>query len=80
MQFKPHQVKANLWIFVNSLIENPAFDSQTKETLTSKASTFGSKHELSEKFIKDVLSSGIIERILLVAQAKENAQMVGKLN
>ena len=24
---KPHAIKANLWIFVNSLITNPAFDS-----------------------------------------------------
>ena len=39
---KPFQIKAHLWIFVNALIENPAFDSQTKETLTLKASQFGS--------------------------------------
>jgi len=24
---KPHQVKANLWLFINCLVENPAFDS-----------------------------------------------------
>ena len=29
MDIKPHQIKANLWVFVNCLIENPAFDSQT---------------------------------------------------
>lgn len=33
---KPHHIKQNLWIFVNALIENPAFDSQTKETLNTK--------------------------------------------
>jgi len=36
IQIKPHQIKANLWLFVNCLIENPAFDSQTKETLNTK--------------------------------------------
>ena len=36
LKFKPHQVKAHLWLFVNALIENPAFDSQTKETLVTK--------------------------------------------
>lgn len=41
-----------MWIFVNALIENPAFDSQTKETLTLKSSAFGSKCELSEDFVK----------------------------
>ncbi|KAL7169724.1 hypothetical protein ACSBR2_034706 [Camellia fascicularis] len=31
---KAHAVKNHLWVFVNALIDNPAFDSQTKETLT----------------------------------------------
>lgn len=29
---KAHQVKNHMWIFVNALIENPTFDSQTKRT------------------------------------------------
>jgi DNA topoisomerase-2 len=49
---KPHQIKNHMWIFVNALVENPAFDSQTKETLTLKPSAFGSKLALSEDFIK----------------------------
>ena len=28
VEVKPHQIKAHMWIFVRSLIENPAFDSQ----------------------------------------------------
>ncbi|GJN21945.1 hypothetical protein PR202_gb09469 [Eleusine coracana subsp. coracana] len=32
---KAHNVKSHLWVFVNALIDNPAFDSQTKETLTT---------------------------------------------
>ena len=27
LNIKGHQIKANLWVFVNCLIENPAFDS-----------------------------------------------------
>jgi DNA topoisomerase-2 len=27
VEIKPHQVKQNLWLFVNCQIENPAFDS-----------------------------------------------------
>jgi DNA topoisomerase-2 len=52
LNVKPFQIKSHLWIFVNALIENPAFDSQTKETLTLKQSLFGSVCTLSEKFIK----------------------------
>lgn len=49
---KAHHVKSHLWVFVNALIDNPAFDSQTKETLTTRQSSFGSKCELSEDFLK----------------------------
>lgn len=49
---KPHQIKQHLWVFVNCLIENPAFDSQTKENMTLRASSFGSKCNLSDDFIK----------------------------
>jgi DNA topoisomerase-2 len=41
-----------MWTFVNALIENPTFDSQTKETMTLLASKFGSKPTLSEEFMK----------------------------
>lgn len=76
---KAHQIKANLWLFVNCLIENPAFDSQTKETLNTKSGNFGSKYELSEKFMNEVLASGIVEMILKVAEAKEEAKMARAL-
>lgn len=76
---KPHHIKSNLWIFVNCLIENPAFDSQTKENLGTKASNFGSKIELTEKFMKGILDSGVVESILSVAKAKEEAKMAKQL-
>lgn len=38
LNVKPFQIKAHLWVFVNALIINPTFDSQTKETLKLKAS------------------------------------------
>ena len=51
---KPFQIKNHLWVFINCLIENPSFDSQTKENMTLKERSFGSKCNLSEKFIKSV--------------------------
>ncbi|KAG0227897.1 DNA topoisomerase 2 [Actinomortierella wolfii] len=67
---KPVQIKSQMWVFINCLIENPAFDSQTKENMTLKASAFGSKCELSEKFFKDVNRSGIVERAVSFANFK----------
>ncbi|XP_065629232.1 DNA topoisomerase 2-like isoform X2 [Quercus suber] len=45
---KAHNVKNYLWVFVNALIDNPTFDSQTKEILTVRESSFGSKCEVSQ--------------------------------
>lgn len=48
------QVKNHMWLFVNCLIENPSFDSQTKENMTLQQKSFGSTCSLSDKFIKQV--------------------------
>ncbi|XP_049810564.1 DNA topoisomerase 2-alpha-like isoform X1 [Schistocerca nitens] len=70
IQIKPFQVKNHMWLFVNCLIVNPTFDSQTKENMTLQAKSFGSKCPLSEKFINSVTKSGIVESILMWAKAK----------
>ena len=77
---KPQHVKQHLWIFVNSQIENPTFDSQTKETLTSKPSDFGSSFELSDNFIKKVLKTNIVDRCLRYAKTREDEKNLRKLN
>ncbi|KAI9219108.1 DNA topoisomerase [Blastocladiella britannica] len=69
---RPSQVKAQMWVFVNCLIENPTFDSQTKENMTLRASAFGSKCVLSDDFHKKVLKSGILERLLSAVEAKQD--------
>ena len=51
-QVKAPQVKNHMWIFVNTLIENPTFDSQMKEQLTLMASKFGLKTSVYEDFLK----------------------------
>nr|DBA22322.1 TPA: hypothetical protein GDO54_013360 [Pyxicephalus adspersus] len=72
---KPFQVKNHMWLFVNSLIENPTFDSQTKENMTLQAKSFGSKCVLSEKFIKAATGCGIVESILNWVKFKAQTQL-----
>lgn len=43
-----------MWLFVNCLVENPTFDSQTKENMTLQQKSFGSTCPLSDKFFKQV--------------------------
>ncbi|XP_033222004.1 DNA topoisomerase 2 isoform X2 [Belonocnema kinseyi] len=72
---KPFQIKNHMWIFVNCLVNNPTFDSQTKENMTLQAKSFGSKCVLSEKFITTVTKIGIVESVLSWAKFKADSQL-----
>jgi len=62
-EIKTAQIKNHLTVFVNCLVKNPTFDSQTKEYLTSKPKSFGSVCELSEKFLKQLDKSDVFSTI-----------------
>lgn len=67
---KAAQIKNHMFLFVNCQIENPAFTSQSKEQLTTKPSAFGSKCPLSDKFLKQIEKSGIMDNIMNFAQKR----------
>ena len=64
-------VKNYLSIYLNSVINNPSFDSQTKERLITPKSKFGSLPEINEKYIKKLCNSGLSERVLQFSDFKE---------
>ncbi|KAI5965889.1 TOP2 [Candida pseudojiufengensis] len=74
LMIKPNEVRENMFIFINCLIENPAFTSQTKEQLTTKVSQFGGKDKFvaSDELIKRILRTGIAEKIKAIANANED--------
>lgn len=75
-EIKPVHVKNNLWVFINCLIENPAFSSQTKEQMTLKVSSFGSTCDIKKDFIDQMVEkTGIVGAVVAEAQAKMTAQM-----
>ena len=65
-------IKDNLMVFVNSLVVNPGFDSQTKETLTTNQRNFGSKFTIPEDFIETLSKTGIMDRALAQTQFQES--------
>lgn len=68
---KPNQIRNHIFIFVNALVVNPAFTSQTKEQLTTKSSQFGSKFTISDEFMKKIVNkTDVINNILHFAQQK----------
>lgn len=73
---KPFQVKSSMFLFINSLIDNPAFDSQTKENLTLRVGAFGSKCEPLKDFIDKVIkNTEVVTKIADFVKAKEDAAL-----
>ena len=75
VKVKPNIIRDMLIVFVRSTIENPSFDSQTKETLNTTASKFGSKCEVSETLIKNICKMGIIDRAVSISEVKDNKEL-----
>ncbi|KAI0870975.1 DNA topoisomerase [Hypoxylon argillaceum] len=67
---KAHHIRNHIFIFVSCLIDNPAFNSQTKELMTTRPSGFGSKCVLSEPFLKKISATDAINNIISFAEAK----------
>lgn len=72
---KQSHLRNHIFIFVNCLVNNPAFTSQTKEQLTTKSSQFGSKCNLGDDFLKKIAKSEAIENIMDFAQKKADKMM-----
>ena len=75
IKITPTILKENLVFFINSTIINPAFSSQTKDTLTTKSDKFGSKYTPSPTFLKKVAKCGIVEQMIELAKFKENSNL-----
>lgn len=68
---KPFQIKNNIFIFINCLVENPAFTSQTKEQLTTRVKDFGSRCEITNEFINKILKTDLATRIFDAADEND---------
>ena len=75
LTIKQQYIKDNLFVFINCLIENATYSSQTKEKNITKISDFGSRFTASDDFITSITKMGIIENILAIADAKEKKSL-----
>lgn len=68
---KPSDVKNKMFLFVRSTIENPTFNSQTKECLTTPKSKYGSEYIMSDAFKKKILASTIFKSMSQISDDKQ---------
>ena len=82
LSVKPFMIQRSMFVFVNALIVNPSFDSQTKETLTTRSKDFGParfKPSVGDKLVKSICkNSGIIEEVTFFARAKSQRALERK--
>ena len=67
-----NSIKEQLIIFLRCDIENPSFDSQTKDFMNTPSSKFGSTCSVSDAFIEKVAKMGVMDTACSLTEAKEN--------
>jgi len=72
---KPSVIREHLCIIIHCSIENPSFDSQTKDHLTSPVASFGSTCEVTDAIIEKVAKIGILDMALQMTCQKETKQV-----
>ena len=72
VKVNPNSIKEQLILFLRCDIENPAFDSQTKDFMNTPSSKFGSKCDVSDKFIEKVAKMGVMDAALQITEVKDN--------
>jgi DNA topoisomerase-2 len=68
----PNSIKEQLILFIRCDIENPSFDSQTKDYMNTPSNKFGSKCEVSDKFIEKIAKMGVMDAACALTEVKEN--------
>jgi DNA topoisomerase-2 len=67
-----NSIKEQLVLFVRCDIENPAFDSQTKDFMNTPVAKFGSSCTVSDKFIEKVAKMGVMDAACAINDIKEH--------
>jgi len=71
---KPNDIRNHLYIFIDCMVVNPAFSSQTKEKLITEQRKFKTEHEVTEKIAKQIFKSEIIQSVLDWVEKKQLAE------
>ena len=71
VKVNPNSIKEQLILFIRCDIENPSFDSQTKDFMNTPVSKFGSNTIVSDKFIEKVAKMGVMDAACAITEVKE---------
>jgi DNA topoisomerase-2 len=73
-------IKETMFLFLRADIHLPAFDSQTKDYLTTSVAQFGSRYELSPQVIEKIAKMGIMDHAAATTKFKEQMRLTKTIN
>ena len=73
-------IKEQLILFLRCDIENPTFDSQTKDCLNTLVSKFGSECTVSDGFVEKVAKMGVMDMACQLTETKEAGKSKKKMD
>ena len=65
-------IREQLILFLRCDIENPSFDSQTKDYMNTPSGRFGSSCSVSDNFIEKLAKMGVMDVACNLTEVKEN--------
>ena len=69
---KPNTIKEQLMLFLRCDIDNPSFNSQTKDELGTAITKFGSSCTVSDGFVEKIAKMGVMNAACALTEVKEN--------
>jgi DNA topoisomerase-2 len=72
VKVSPTSIKEQLMLFLRCDVENPSFDSQTKDYMNTPVAKFGSACTVSDSFVEKVAKMGVMDLACSLTEAKES--------
>ena len=73
-------IKEQLMLFVRCDIENPSFDSQTKDYMNTPSNKFGSTCTVTDAFIEKIAKMGVMDMACQLTETKEAGKTKKKMD
>lgn len=76
---KPSDIRNHFFLMINATINNPRYNSQTKEKLETQVKDYGTSLEIDAKTLQKIIKSNIVEEIITWAENKQKLEELAAL-
>lgn len=76
---KPSDIRNHFFLMTNITINNPRYNSQTKEKLETQVKDYGTSLEIDDKTLQKIIKSDIVQEIITWAENKQKMEELAAL-